>query len=320
MTFDRRTFVMQLLALLTACGGEVTIDPPPVDAPVPPADPDSTFHAIYDDPARAADFKGCFEEVFRLYPPDALHDLVGASTRSHATDERIYQAIAQGLPQISPRARLLTLALPALQKQKRVMASESAALLKRPSGQTWDGYLEIGTTGRYARALGRAVPLSGDVYVCNDRAPSKDPADIVERGQLNEVGTFVPLEDYAPVGIPANSVALITNFIGFHHAPLERLDGFIDGLRRALKPDGVLLLREHDVTDPRMGQVAALAHDVFNAGTELTWAENQAEFRAFRSVGEWTKMLQSRGFTRLAGAELQAGDPTANTLLAFQKA
>ena len=133
------------------------------------------------------------------------------------------------------------------------------------------------------------------------------------------MGSYVPLNDYAAIAVPKASVDLVTNFIGFHHAPLEQLEGFIDSIRRALKPTGVMLLREHDVTDAEMNSVATLAHDVFNAGTELTWAENQAEFRAFRSVDEWTRMLESQGFKRLAGALQQPGDPTANTLLAFQR-
>ena len=315
MIFDRRAFLLQLAGLVAACHQAES----PVTAPAVKGDLDSTFHQIYDDPARAENFKGFFEEVFKLYPPDAVHDLVQRSNNLHANDQAIYAAIIKGLPDISPRARVLTLALPALLKQKNVMATQSAKLLARPGDSPWDGYLEIGTTGRYVKAIGRRVALSGTVYVCNDLAPSKDPADIVERGQVSEVGTFVPLNHYEAIGIPQASVDLVTNFIGFHHAPIERLEGFIDSIRQALKPAGVLLLREHDVTDAEMDAVATLAHDVFNAGTHLTWAENEAEFRAFRSVAEWTRMLESQGFKRLVGAERQSGDPTANTLLAFQR-
>lgn len=316
MTSDRRTFLVQLTAFLAACGGGTSV---PTGGATVQGAAGSTFHAIYDDPALRARFKGFFEQVFRLYPPDALHALVEQSTRTHSTDAEIYAAIVAGLPDISPRARMLTLALPALAKQKKVMAGQAHKLVGQPA--RIDGYLEIGTTGRYYNAIKDLLPLEGPTFVLNDREPSKDPADIVERGQIASVGTFVPLDDYAPVdaSVPSDSLDLVTNFIGFHHAPLPKLEGFIDGIRRVLRPGGKLLLREHDVVDATMDHVVALAHDVFNAGTEVDWASNQAELRAFRSVAAWTAMLEARGYQRQGTPEAQAGDPTNNLLLAFAK-
>ena len=261
MTSDRRLFLLQLTAFLAACGSGTSV--PTGGATVVGAE-GSTFHAIYDDPAQRARFKGFFEQVFRLYPPDDLHALVEQSTRTHSTDAEIYAAIVAGLPAISPRARMLTLALPALAKQKQVMAAQTHKLVGQPAKV--EGYLEIGTTGRYYNAIKDLLPLQGPTFVVNDREPSKDPADIVERGQLASVGTFVPLDDYAPLDatVPDASIDLVTNFIGFHHAPLEKLEGFIDGIRRVLRPGGKLLLREHDVVDATMDSVVSLAHDEEN--------------------------------------------------------
>lgn len=316
MTSDRRTFLIQLTALLAACGGPAGV---PTGGQTVQGAKDSTFHAIYDDPVQRERFKGFFEEVFRLYPPEQLHGLVEQATRTHATDAEIYAAVVKGLPDISPRTRMVTLALPALKKQKQVMAGQSHKLLGDP--KRIDGYLEIGTTGRYVNALKKLVPLEGPIFVCNDRKPSKDPADIVERGQISEVGTFVDLGNYDAIAetVPNDSLDLITNFIGFHHAPLDRLEPFIAGIRRVLRPGGKLLLREHDVVDPTMDAVVSLAHDVFNAGTDVSWADNQAEIRKFRSVADWKALLEGQGFRVASAPEAQAGDPTNNLLLAFAK-
>lgn len=316
MTSDRRLFIAQLTALLAACSGGSGV---PTGGKTVQGDPDSTFHTIYDDEVQRTRFKGFYDEVFRLYPPEQLHALVHQATRTHRTDQEIYAAVVAGLPDISPRARLLRLALPALKKQKAVMAGQAKSLLGEPS--SIEGYMEIGTTGRYVNALKELLPLNGPVFVLNDRAPSKDPADIVERGQIAQVGTWVDMENYAPVAatVPDASLQLVTNFIGFHHAPLDQLEGFIDGIRRVLAPGGKLLLREHDVVDPTMFAVVSLAHDVFNAGTAVSWPDNQTEIRKFRSVAEWTTMLEQRGFKKVGQPVAQQGDPTNNLLVAFEK-
>jgi hypothetical protein len=317
---DRRTFLLHSLAsaFLVACGSDPTLPEAPVGGVS--ADPASNFHAIYDDPTLRARFKLFLTNVFHLYPEDDLHALVHAATQAHPTDEAIYGAVVEGLPGITPTASLLRYALPALQTQKSVMAAQAAALLGE--GTTVDGYLEIGTVGRYRKALGKVLDLQGPSFVVNDRKPSKDLSDMVERGSYGEAGTFVELADYAPIGegVPSGSVGLVTNYIGFHHAPKAALDGFVASIRRVLRPDGHLLLREHDVNRPVMEHLVGLAHDVFNAGTSVDWAGNAAEIRNFRSIDGWTAYLASQGFVRKPGQQRQAGDPTDNVLLVFARA
>jgi SAM-dependent methyltransferase len=149
------------------------------------------------------------------------------------------------------------------------------------------------------------------------------PVDIAERGGLRRTARFVPLDDYAP--IPANAVAdasieLLTCYIGLHHASLDRLEPFIASLRRVLKPGGVLILRDHDVTDEYMRALVALAHTVFNAGLGLTWETNARELRHFRTIAEWIELLGRHGLVQEGPRLLQAHDPTLNTLLRFRAA
>lgn len=329
MTTDlrRRDFLAGALALAAGCGDSVSQlrDVPELPAAEVLADPHSNFHAIYDDPALRDRFYGFVEHVFTLFPAEKIHELAHRLTRTHAGDEAIYRAMIAGLPGIQPFGSALTHALPALQKQKSEMSRQASVLLgDRPR---IDGYLEMGTTGRYRNALNARVPIEGPQFVLNSTAPSKDPVDLVERGQLDHVGTFVPMGDYDPIAgvVPDASLDVVNNMIGLHHCPEAPLDAFVGSLRRVLRPGGMLLIREHDARDETMQRLVALAHDVFNAGTFVPWEGNAAEVRRFRSVEGWTSYLETQGFERVgpggsAGGLRQAGDPTDNELLAFRKA
>ncbi len=279
----------------------------------------SRFHQIYDDPELRDRFFLFLQNIFHLYPEDRFQQLIIASVEAHAEDRAIYDALSSGLPGIKPWGADLTYALPALRKQKAEMARQTTASLTA-GDRPVDGYMEIGTPGRYVRSIQSEVPLQAPVFLLHEREPSYGPVDILERGSLWKVGDYLPLGTYEPVSsaeVPDASLDLITNFIGFHHCPPDQLGGFVDSLRRVLRPGGVLLLREHDVTTPVMDTFVALAHDVFNAGVGLTWAENAAELRHFRSIDGWQTLLAAHGFRVRTGGLLQPGDPTDNTLLQF---
>lgn len=313
---DRRTVLGGLAsAFLAACGPAPA---PEASGPDAPFDPASTFHRVYRDDALRARFFPFLVTVFHLYPEEALHALIHRAARAHGTDEAVYRAILAELPSITPVGSMVTHALPALAKQKRDMAAQAAALLGE--GARVDGYVEMGTTGRYLNSLERRVEVTGPVFVLNDVAPTNAPVDVVERGQLRHQGLFVHLADYAPLDarIPDASVDLISNLIGLHHCPDDALEPFVESFRRVLRAGGRLLLREHDAVDAASRDLVTLAHDVFNAGVSLGWEENAAQFRHFRSVEEWTTLLARCGFERAPGAERQPGDPTDNTLLAFR--
>src|SRR5262249_41586728 len=146
------------------------------------------------------------------------------------------------------------------------------------------GYVEIGTPGRYVKALRKRVAIEGAVLVANDSAPGLSLEDVIERGQLARAGQYVPLGNYDRLDagrIPDASVELVTNYIGFHHAPADRLEPFVASIRRILKPGGRLIVRDHDVDSPQMEAMVALAHDVFNAGVKLSWQQNHEQIRNF---------------------------------------
>ncbi len=280
---------------------------------------DSMFKAVFSDTKWSDDFYRFLQVIFHLYPEDKFHHLIASTTKEKQGDEAIYRAVQQGLPGIKPFLSELTYALPALKKQKKEMAAQVLRLLV--DRRKIDGYLEIGSTGRYISELKKHIALSGGLYLTHDIAPSNSPADIMERGQLGRVGEFHPLT-YQPIpeSILPESLDLVYCPIGLHHCPKDLLDGYIRSFRRVLRKGGRFILRDHDVKTPEMHTFVSLVHCVFNLGLNTPWETDKTELRLFRPVSEWISILGRHGFRDSSERILQDKDPSDNTLLLFTKA
>ncbi|MFO1518713.1 MAG: methyltransferase domain-containing protein [bacterium] len=289
-------------------------------SPTSPESDPGNFRYIYLNPKLKEAFYPFLQNVFHLFPEKEFHKLIGEVSSQYATDREIYEKIQAALPKIKPFLSSLTYALPALRKQKQEMARQTRVLLD--GVKSVKGYLEIGTTGRYISELRHSLQVKGPVYLINDLAPTYAPVDLMERGQLVKYGKFIPLNDYAPfpADIPEESLDLVTNFIGFHHSPSDRLDGFVRSIAKVLKPGGRLIVRDHDVDSPEMNRIVALAHDVFDVGLDISWKLNHEQIRNFWSRAQLEAYLKERGFQAQAPQLLQEGDPTRNTLVGFVKA
>lgn len=280
----------------------------------------SNFRPVYSDQHARDRFFLFLQNVYHLYPESRFHQLLIDLTTESSSDQLIYTMLQQRLSTIKPCLSEATYGLPALRKQKIEMARQTAELLG--TTRALSGYGEIGTTGRYANGIRKLIPIEGPIYVVNDLAPGYSPTDIVERGQLTPVGTYVPMGNYEPFdgpSIPAESADLVTNFIGFHHAPADKRARFIQAVWQVLKPGGWLVVRDHDVESPEMDAFVALAHDAFNAGLNIFWADNAAQIRNFTSVPQLEAALGAACFEKSHTRLLQAHDPTNNTLMVFVK-
>lgn len=278
------------------------------------------FHAVFNNPQLRQDFFLFLKNVYNIYPEKEFHLLVGKMVDAHKTDEEIYKAILVNLGSVKPLFSEVTYALPALAKQKKEIAAQTVELLKNK--KSINGYLEIGTPGRYVNALKSKIEIKGDIALINVEEPSYSPIDIAERGQLAKVARYVPLNDYNPISVQEaadESFDLVTNYIGFHHSSLEKLENFVLSVRRVLRPGGTLILRDHDVTDEKMNHMVSLAHDVFNAGLKAQWKTNHQEVRNFRSLNQWRAYLKERGFQFNDQQIFQDGDPTKNALMDFTR-
>ncbi|MES2864966.1 MAG: methyltransferase domain-containing protein [Bacteroidota bacterium] len=278
----------------------------------------SEFKTVFSDKVWSDKFYHFLQVIFHLYPEDKFHHLIDETTKAGGTDEEIYKKIQSNLPKIKPFLSELTLALPALKKQKKEMSNQVLQLLG--DKKNINGYLEIGSTGRYISELRKHISLSGQVYITNDIVPDFSIAEIMERGQISKIGKFFPLNNYQPIdNIEAESIDLITCHIGLHHCPLEALDGYMKSLNKILRKGGKFIIRDHDVKTPEMATFVSLVHSVFNLGLNVSWETDNLEFKSFKSVDEWSKIISSYGFEDSGARILQDKDPSDNTLISFTK-
>lgn len=279
----------------------------------------SDFHTIYDDIIWQDRFFLFLQNVYRICPEDKFHTLIIKACEKYQSDEEVYTNIQKELPTIKPALSDLRYGIPALIKQKKVMAEQTIELLGR--GKVINGYVEIGSTGRYISKLRKYFTINGPIYLINDIAPSNSPVDIAERGRIKKIGEFIPLDNYnsIPGDIPDASVDVVTCYIGLHHAPLDRLDGLVRSIARILRPGGSLIVRDHDVDSEQMHAFVALAHTVFNAGLGVPWQNNADELRHFTSAAQIISYLKERGFEHSGKKLLQDNDPSINMLMKFVK-
>jgi len=137
---NRRAFLARSLALLAFLASESSWATEP-----------SNFRRIYLDPRLRDRFFLFLQNVFHLYPEDRFHQLIIDLATQYTTDQEIYERLLARLPGIRPALSELTYALPALRKQKSEMARQAMEFLD--GTRAVDGYLEIGSTGRYVSEL-----------------------------------------------------------------------------------------------------------------------------------------------------------------------
>jgi FAD/FMN-containing dehydrogenase/SAM-dependent methyltransferase len=290
---------------------------PPAEVKAPVV---SNFKAVFGHADLRDGFYRFLQNVYRLFPEHRFHPLIAEASRQGKTDEEIYAEVQRRLPEVAPFLAPLRYALPALTKQQKEIARETAEILQGTGPIA--GYAEIGTAGRYVTTLRALLGITGPTYLVSDVEPGFSPPDLMERRGLGKPWTFALVPNYEPIPatVPDASVDLATMYIGLHHSPLDRLDAFVDSIHRILKPGGRFVLRDHDVTSPAMEAMVGLAHDVFNAGLGVPWGVNAAELRLFRTVAAWEAYLTGRGFKSAGKRIFQEHDPTRNALLLFTKA
>ena len=260
------------------------------------------------------------KNVFNLFPEAKLHELISKASIEKSNDEEIYLEIQANLKSITPAFSTITYQLPALLKQKDEMAKQAVELLT--ANTSYEGYLEIGSSGRYLDRLEESVTIKGKRYYADGKKPGYGVTEMIDRGQICVGAEYVPFTDYTTKYsdfIEDESLELVTNYIGFHHCPIELRTSFISSIRKTMKPGGKLILRDHDCHSENQATVVALAHDVFNMGTKESWEYNKEEIRNFYSLNFIIHFIKNLGFKFEQRTLFQKGDPTKNALMLFTK-
>ena len=278
------------------------------------------FRRIYSSTTLKTEFLKFLKNVFNLFPEDELHTLIADVAKKENGDKAVYTKVQLKLDDITPTLSSMRYALPALMKQKDEMARETLELLG--AGGTYNGYLEIGSSGRYLDYLEEQVNIKGERYYADGKEPGYGVTEMIDRGQIAIGATYIPFADYrtkyAEV-IPNESLDLVTIYIGFHHCPLDLRVPFISSIRDTLRTDGKLILRDHDCNTEEQKTLVALAHDVFNMGTNESWEYNSNEIRNFYSLDFICTFVEQIGFKFDKRTLFQEGDPTKNALMLFTK-
>ena len=280
----------------------------------------SNFMDIYTNSRLKNEFFKFLKNVFNLYPEKELHSLIHEVTMEKKNDQQIYLSAQSRVNDLSPLLSDLRYKLPSLLKQKDEMARQTVELLGE--GTTFNGYLEIGSSGRYLDYLEEKVVIEGKRYYADGKEPGYSIVEMIDRGQISVGADYIPLADYNTRYsdlIPNESLDLVTIYIGFHHCPLDLRVPFISSIRDTMRMGGKLILRDHDCDSEDQKTLVALAHDVFNMGTHESWDYNSKEVRNFYSLDFICGFIENIGFKFNKKTLFQDGDPTKNALMVFTK-
>lgn len=280
----------------------------------------SNFKYIYGNSRLKAEFKKFLVNVFHLFPEDELHELIAQTAQNNSSDKEIYNQVQSKLDDVTPFMSAFTYQLPALFKQKDEMAKQTVTLIGEDTD--YNGYLEIGSSGRYLDYLEEKVNIDGERYYADGKEPGYAITEMIDRGQISIGAIYIPLADYKTnysEVIPAESLDLVTVYIGFHHCPIDLRVQFISSIRDTMRKGGKLILRDHDCDSVEQQTIVALSHDVFNMGTNETWEYNEREIRNFYSLDFICQFVEKLGFKFEGKTLFQDGDPTKNALMLFTK-
>lgn len=234
------------------------------------------------------------------------------------TDEQIYKALSKKIYKAQPNTVIkLKHTLESLNSLKKDLGDQTAHLIGNKKIQ---GYVEIGYPGRMISPLNSRLNMKSPLYAISDH---ERLSDYVEAGFPRPYDKFIPINDFEPISeltIPSESVDLVCMYIGLHHIPKEKLDDFIDSIKRILRPEGTFILMDHDAYSKDLVELVDVVHSIFNAATGVDPETNRLEVRNFQALQFWKDRLIEHGFTAYEHLPLMRdGDSTLNSVMRFDK-
>jgi FAD/FMN-containing dehydrogenase/SAM-dependent methyltransferase len=263
------------------------------------------------------------DNVLERVDKDKLYGLLDNIVTYSDTPKEIYTELLRRISEVMPsKPSGIRRIFQSLSHIKTDLSEQAVKLMDSKPTDKIDGMIEIGYPGRFIRPLKSKLNISGKMMIVND---VESATDYIQTGFPRPYDTFVPFNDYAPLPkdkCQDNSVDLITCFIGLHHIPDHKMDGFLKSLNRVLRPGGSILLVDHDIKDQTTFDMATMAHSVYNAVMGTSLEEEMNEIRNFKPLKEWIDLLSKHGFKLSKTSEkgmVRNGDPTENTMIRLVK-
>src|SRR5687768_8562476 len=183
MPMRRRSFIKTVITVLAS----LQMIPQNVFAGFTTAS--NNFKQIYSSIKLKGEFFKFLKNVFNLVPEDDLHKLISEVAATKKEDQAIYLEVQSKLEEITPLFSSFRYSLPSLMKQKDEMARKTLELLGE--GGTYNGYLEIGSSGRYLDYLEEKVNIEGERYYADGKEPGYAITEMVDRGQINIGAAYI---------------------------------------------------------------------------------------------------------------------------------
>ncbi len=298
----------------------------------------SSFRAVFGSDHLKSDFAKFLKTIFYQLDEKKVFEMMGKILSDPSkSDQQIYEELVAGIDGMRKRFPALFHKLKALSVLQEGMGAQAAQLMRGFRGEEFHNYMEI-YFRRYFETIKKTayLALDGKVFDVSDKPYSGSIKERLEAGSLLSsypYQTHVPLNDsdcksperqpektHKPIGeeAPDGSTDLIACLGGLHHIPKERVGAFVDSMFRKLKPGGVVLLRDHDVTTPSLWAIASVVHSFVNAADGVAWDVEKSEVREFHSAEYWTRFMEGHHFTRISPDNLiLKDDPTQNGMMAF---
>ena len=266
---------------------------------------------VYESFVNRQDLAAFLDSVFKQVDTQKFMRIYQEAVKPNATTEEIYRSLYERANEAKGGfISKIRVGLNALKQERATLGANIAKIMdpNRPK----QGYIEIGLPGRMINTLKERAAVTGPITVFNENE------SLVQSGFPRPYHRFAKLT-YDPLPKDEEQVAVISCFAGLHHCPPEKLDAFIDSIYESLAPGGIFLLRDHDARTERLANLSAVVHSVFNAATGVKPADEAAEVRNFKSIQEWTDLLEARGFRLLSEPHYREGDSSLNGLMKFVK-
>ncbi len=293
---------------------------------------EDTYHYLdlLTTPGGKQELTAYFTNIFSINDPARFLTAVEEAMKVTAekgrdlNDRNIYDEMLKILPKHANGPIKKTVeTLRALRVQQREMAEQTAAALGEVGVTKVDGYLEIGSPGRYVWPLRKLLDIKKKIYVMADSFSVNDWIETsfgfkIPAVALSKRIKFSNYDQIRQSEIPNESLDVVTMYIGLHHCPPEKLPAFVNSINRMLRVGGKFILRDHDA-DEKLLAMAFLAHSTYNAGLGLPYDAELNEVRNLQPLAYWKNLMTQAGFRSVGSDRKQRGDPTGNTLMVFEK-